>query len=245
MSASSNGRDYEREVAFQLERYGWRVQFTPVSGDFGADLIGWSGQEKLVVQCKDWSYPVGLNAIQEIFYAKNHYRAVHCVVVARSGFTQAAKTGADKTGVLLFQNCRFSGTAIDRTSQRLALIKLEQEQEQKRALEKETIQIRAAIATKNGLLMQTEAALSREWKRYCKRVARAAQMAHFFCELRNLFRSKGNKLTPQPRFIAPPAGERRGAIRHCPDCQAKLRLAFASQGIVVCPVCKRENFFVT
>ena len=54
----------------------------------------------MVVQCKHYTFNVGVSAVQEVFAGKTFYRAQRaCVVASRGGFTRSAKKLAEKTGV--------------------------------------------------------------------------------------------------------------------------------------------------
>ncbi len=98
---SLNGSDYERYCAAILRAHGWVVQETPVTGDFGADLIAERAHIRLAVQCKLYSRPVGNKAVQEINSARPLYNATHACVVAPFGFTKQAKRTASGHGIQL------------------------------------------------------------------------------------------------------------------------------------------------
>ena len=91
---TNDGLHFERETALVLARLGWEVNHTAISGDGGADLIARLGEELLVVQCKDWSNQVGTAALMEANFGRSLYRAKHAMVVAKYGFTSAAKEHA-------------------------------------------------------------------------------------------------------------------------------------------------------
>lgn len=93
--------DFEHFCATLLERAGWQVSTTPASGDQGADVIAKKGNKSIVLQCKQYSKPVGNAAVQEAFAAKSHYGTTHAAVVTNAGYTKAATILAASTGVLL------------------------------------------------------------------------------------------------------------------------------------------------
>ena len=100
-----NGLAYEKYVADRLESMGYkRVNVTKSSGDFGADILAFRDGKQYCIQCKRYSKPVGLHAIQEVYSAKSFYSRDIAMVITTSQFTKAAKEFAEKTGVVLIEN---------------------------------------------------------------------------------------------------------------------------------------------
>ncbi|WP_220635950.1 restriction endonuclease [Georgfuchsia toluolica] len=93
--------EYEDHCASLLEKAGWKVSTTKASGDQGADIIAMKNGLTVVLQCKQYSKPVGNAAVQEAFAAKAHYSADDAAVVTDSGYTKSANELAQSTGVLL------------------------------------------------------------------------------------------------------------------------------------------------
>lgn len=81
-----------------------QVHLTSTSGDFGADVIAIAPDNvRVCIQCKKYSNPVGVAAIQEIYSAKAYYNCGRASVVTTSvGFTKPAIDFADKVKVSLF-----------------------------------------------------------------------------------------------------------------------------------------------
>lgn len=103
-----DGYRFEEYVAFKLRLAGYiRVDVTPKSGDYGADIIAYLPQtwfspaKKVCFQCKMYSRPVGVKAVQEIIGAMVYYRCHVGCVVSASGFTASAKKLAASAGVVL------------------------------------------------------------------------------------------------------------------------------------------------
>jgi len=61
------------------------------TGDFGADVVARKNGRIMIVQCKRWSNPVGLKAVQEAHAAILHYNGDCAIVVATAGYTSSAK----------------------------------------------------------------------------------------------------------------------------------------------------------
>ena len=81
-----------------------QVNLTRTSGDFGADVIAIAPDNvRVCIQCKKYSKPVGISAIQEIHSAKAYYNCGRAYVVTTSaGFSKPAIDLADKVQVSLF-----------------------------------------------------------------------------------------------------------------------------------------------
>jgi len=94
---------FEQYCAGLLSRAGWDSSTTKASGDQGADICAKFGTLSIVLQCKQYSHPVGNKAVQEVRSAKDHYMVKFAAVVASAGYTQSAKDLARTNDVLLLQ----------------------------------------------------------------------------------------------------------------------------------------------
>lgn len=108
VSPQMDGYQFEEYVATRLIMAGYiDVNITKKSGDYGADIIAYSPQtwfspmKKVCFQCKRYSRPVGVKAVQEIIGAMVYYRCHVGCVVSVSGFTESAKKLAASAGVVL------------------------------------------------------------------------------------------------------------------------------------------------
>ena len=101
---SMDGVEYEQYCKELLEDAGWEVDETPTTGDQGVDLIASIEDLRVCIQCKCFAKPVGNKAVQEIAAGKTHWEGTHAVVVAKSGFTKAAKQLAESTDVILLND---------------------------------------------------------------------------------------------------------------------------------------------
>lgn len=95
------GQDFELLCQRRLQSLGWKVKTTAVTGDFGADLVAERNGITVVIQCKHYSQPVGVKAVQEAFSAMQFYSAKQSAVVASNSFTKAAMQLASKNKVML------------------------------------------------------------------------------------------------------------------------------------------------
>jgi restriction system protein len=84
------GIDFENYVAARLRNGGFTVSTTPVTGDYGVDLIAKRGAECIAVQCKRYGKPVGVTAVQQVVAGALHYQCTSSMVVSNQEFTRAA-----------------------------------------------------------------------------------------------------------------------------------------------------------
>lgn len=95
------GTSFEEFLGAVFEDLGYAVDLTPFSGDYGADLILISGEQKIVVQAKQYAKPVGFNAVKEVHFARTYYSATDAWVIATHGFTQQAIDAAKASDIRL------------------------------------------------------------------------------------------------------------------------------------------------
>lgn len=100
---SRNGKSYEIHVAQRLASLGYTVRVIGKTADYGADLIVYTRQGAVVVQCKHYSKPVGVKAVQEVTAAWQFYGAIGAAVATNSTFTANAKKLAARCKVELIE----------------------------------------------------------------------------------------------------------------------------------------------
>ena len=254
MPQDVGGVAFEREIATRLRNLGWMVETTPSTGDFGADLVAKIGAEVVVIQCKDYGSPAGVSAVQEVYLAKAHYRATAASVVARNGFTKAAKRAGESTSVGLFVPSDLTiGSQLDRTP-----ILREQQRRQ-------------AEHEKNELKREKEKYHARMWRVYDKELATYSKKLKYYpiikricifvifvfsalisyiniTNMRNredltfcLFLAVAVAFViadRRPHLPKPPSDNRRGAKVSCDICGQKLRVEYGRDGQVRCPNCR-------
>jgi restriction system protein len=80
------------------------VQTTPITADYGADLIATDKNGNTwVFQCKRYKGNVGVKAVQEVCAARKHYNANKAAVITNSKFTKNAKRLAMENDIQLFE----------------------------------------------------------------------------------------------------------------------------------------------
>ena len=96
------GEEFEKYLGLFFEKKGFKVEYTPKSNDYGADLILNKKDELIVVQAKRYDANVGNAAIQEVVAAKDYYEADRCIVITNSYFTRNATCLAEANNVELW-----------------------------------------------------------------------------------------------------------------------------------------------
>ncbi len=105
--AELTGYEYEHKGTKFLKDKGFSiVEVTQGSGDYGVDIIAKKDGERYAVQCKYYSSPVGIKAVQEVYAGMNYYHCTKAIVMTNSTFTDAAKELAKSNGVILWPKKR-------------------------------------------------------------------------------------------------------------------------------------------
>ena len=99
---SMTGIEFEEYLKAHFGKKGYKVESTPASNDYGADLILIKGGIKTVVQVKRYRGKIGNSAIQEVVGAVGYYKADRCMVVTNSFFTSNGKKLAIANNVELW-----------------------------------------------------------------------------------------------------------------------------------------------
>lgn len=93
-----SGEEFEDYVATAARGCGLPVIMTPVSGDWGVDLIVGRRPDRLAIQCKRVSRPVGPGAVQEVVAGAPMQDCSRTMVVTNHDFTPAARRLAELHG---------------------------------------------------------------------------------------------------------------------------------------------------
>ncbi len=98
---SMSGLEFEDYVARIARGCGVPVIMTPLSGDWGVDLIVGYRPNRVAIQCKRQSRPVGPGAVQEVVTGAPMQDCASTMVVSNQSFTSAAHTLAELHGCTL------------------------------------------------------------------------------------------------------------------------------------------------
>lgn len=99
---SMKGVEFEELLKNYFESEGYKVDLTPKTNDYGADLVIRKKGERIVVQAKRYKNKVGNKAVQEVVSAKPYYQADKAMVVTNSYFTKNAINLAKANKVVLW-----------------------------------------------------------------------------------------------------------------------------------------------
>jgi restriction system protein len=100
-TALLSGTEFEDYVARVARTCGVPVIMTPLSGDWGVDLIVGNRPDRLAIQCKRLGRPVGPGAVQEVVAGAPMQGCTKTMVVSNQGFTPAARRLAELHGCAL------------------------------------------------------------------------------------------------------------------------------------------------
>jgi restriction system protein len=103
------GVEFEQYLRALFETAGFRVDMTPGSGDFGADLVLRKNGRTIVVQAKRYHRTVGIDAVQAVHASASYYRADESWVVTNKDFSPAARELAAKSRVRLINRNELIG----------------------------------------------------------------------------------------------------------------------------------------
>ncbi len=111
-----SGFAFERWCGELLKQNGFtKIIVTQSSGDYGADVVAYKDEIKYAIQCKKYSAPVGVSAIQEVIASKSVYDCHIACVITNNTFTPAAVELAKKNLVVLWDRNKLRHL-IDRVS---------------------------------------------------------------------------------------------------------------------------------
>lgn len=96
-----SGTEFEDYVARVARGCGVPVIMTPLTGDWGVDLILGRRPDRVAVQCKRLARPVGPGAVQEVVAGAPMQDCTRTMVVSNQGFTPAARRLAELHGCTL------------------------------------------------------------------------------------------------------------------------------------------------
>ena len=98
-----DGHTFEHYCAELLRRRGFQdVEVTKGSGDYGIDILAEKEGITFAIQCKCYSAPVGVKAVQEAYAGRDYYDRMVGVVLTNQYFTQPAVEAAKKLKILLW-----------------------------------------------------------------------------------------------------------------------------------------------
>lgn len=102
---SMTGVEFEDYIKDLFSAKGIRCESTPVTGDYGVDLIAHLNSKKIAIQCKRYKDRVGFSAVQEVYTGKDLYGCTEGWVVTNSSFSRQALESSKKLKIKLVNVC--------------------------------------------------------------------------------------------------------------------------------------------
>ena len=97
--------ELEKLAAQVYKRMGYQVQHVGQTGDHGIDVLLINpNNQKEIVQCKQWSKPVGEATLRDLYGAMMHDQAVRGWIWAPRGFSGPAKAWAKGKPIVLIDD---------------------------------------------------------------------------------------------------------------------------------------------
>jgi len=97
-----NGTQFEYFMADLFKAMGYRTSVLGGAGDQGVDILLTKGDQKIVVQCKNYAKPVGNRLVQEVYTGSTYHGGTEAWVVAPRGYTSGAVELAKRANVQLY-----------------------------------------------------------------------------------------------------------------------------------------------
>ena len=97
------GHEFEHYCAGLLQKKGFiDVEVTKGSGDYGVDILAEKDGVTYAIQCKCYTAPIGVKAIQEAYAGRDYYDRMVGAVLTNQYFTTPAVDAAKKLKILLW-----------------------------------------------------------------------------------------------------------------------------------------------
>lgn len=97
------GHEFEYYCAELLKKRGFiDVSVTKGSGDYGVDVLAEKDGVTYAIQCKAYTTPVGVKAVQEAYAGREFYDRMVGAVLTNQYFTKPAVEAAKKLKILLW-----------------------------------------------------------------------------------------------------------------------------------------------
>ncbi len=98
-----SGAEFEEYLYEKFCSYGIEVEHTPLTKDFGADLIvTLEDGYRIAIQAKRYDEKVGLSAVQEVVAALAYYECDRGMVITNSEYTDNTRILAEVNNVILW-----------------------------------------------------------------------------------------------------------------------------------------------
>ena len=96
------GEEFEEFLQVSVKSKGYKTMLTPITGDYGADLLVKKNGVKTVIQAKRWKSIVGVEAVQQVVASMRYYKATDAMVITNNYYSQNAINLAKVNNVRLW-----------------------------------------------------------------------------------------------------------------------------------------------
>ncbi|QLY82286.1 restriction endonuclease [Clostridium intestinale] len=96
------GEEFEEFLQVAFKNMGYKTMLTPITGDYGADLLVKKNGVKTVIQAKRWKSTVGVEAVQQVVASMRYYKATDAMVITNNYYSQNAINLAKANNVRLW-----------------------------------------------------------------------------------------------------------------------------------------------
>lgn len=96
------GEEFEEFLQVIFKSKGYKTMLTPLTGDYGADLLVKKNGVKTVIQAKRWKSIVGVEAVQQVVASMRYYKATDAMVITNNYYSQNAINLAKVNNVRLW-----------------------------------------------------------------------------------------------------------------------------------------------
>lgn len=104
------GHEFEYYCADLLKKKGFlEVEVTKGSGDYGVDILAEKDGITYAIQCKCYTAPIGVKAVQEAYAGRDYYDRMVGAVLTNQYFTAPAVEAAKKLKILLWDRGYLEG----------------------------------------------------------------------------------------------------------------------------------------
>lgn len=104
------GHEFEYYCADLLKKKGFlEVEVTKGSGDYGVDILAEKDGITYAIQCKCYTAPIGVKAVQEAYAGRDYYDRMVGAVLTNQYFTTPAVEAAKKLKILLWDRGYLEG----------------------------------------------------------------------------------------------------------------------------------------
>lgn len=97
-----SGEEFEEFLEIVFRDMGYKTMLTPLTGDYGADLLVKKNGVKTVIQAKRWKSIVGVEAVQQVVASMRYYKATDAMVITNNYYSQNAINLAKVNNVRLW-----------------------------------------------------------------------------------------------------------------------------------------------